>query len=101
MTIAGVLVVVNGSEEGFRTSSIGICQSTPRGHHLEAQVLQPLCLDLKRVGDLPQRVEAYDDSEKHCHQVSPPVKPLDISLATIVSAEFDHLIPTEKSNNLG
>lgn len=63
MTIAGVQVVANGSEEGLRTSGIGISQSTPRGHHLEAQVLQLLCLDLKRTGDLSQRVEAHDDSE--------------------------------------
>ena len=68
---------------------------------LGARVVQLLRLDLKRTGDLPQRVEAHDDSEKHRHQMSPPVKPLDIPLSAVVSTEFDHSIPPKKSNNLG
>ena len=101
MTIARVQLLVNGSEEGLRTSGIGVSQSTPRGHHFEAQVIQLLRLDLKRTGDLPQRVEAHNDSEKHRHQMSPPVKPLDIPLSAVVSAEFDHSLLSKKSNNLG
>ena len=64
-------------------------------------MIQLLRLDLKRTGDIPQRVEAHDDSEKHRHQMSPPVKPLDIPLSAVVSAELDHSIPPKKSNNLG
>ena len=62
---------------------------------------QLLRLDLKRTGDLLQRVGARDDSKQHLHEMSPPVKPLDIPLSAVVSAEFDHSIPPKKSNNLG